>query len=112
MKRSRPTLSIEDQRGRHMKSLIFEWHLSDEEIADFLSEANPNWSRAVLVDMMNADFSATTNEVVARLRRNWEDDLLAFDGVYQYIVKISDALSDGMIERFPGEFAFKSTTTH
>ena len=66
-----------------MNSLIFEWHPSDEEIADFLNEANPNWSRAVLVDMMNADFSTTTSEVVARLSRDWEDDLLAFDAVYQ-----------------------------
>ena len=95
-----------------MKSLIFEWHLSGEETMDLLSKANPNWSRALLVDMMNAGFSTTTNEVVVGLSRNWEADLLAFDAVYQYIVKISDALSDGMIERVPQEFAFKSTTTH
>ena len=54
-----------------MKSLIFEWHLSDEEIADFLNKANPNWSRAVLVEMMNADVSTTTSEVVARLSGDW-----------------------------------------
>jgi hypothetical protein len=72
----------------------------------------PNWSRAVLVDMMSADFSTTTNEAVATLCRNWEDDLLAFDAVYQYMVKISDALSDGMVDRFPQEFASKSTTIH
>jgi hypothetical protein len=95
-----------------MKSLIFEWYLSGEEIADLLSKANPNCSRAVLVDMMSADFSTKTSEVVARLSSDWEDDLLAFDVAYQYIVKISDALSDGMIERFPQEFASKSTTTH
>ena len=47
-----------------MKSLIFEWHLSDEEIADFLNKANPHWSRAVLVDIMNADFSTATSEVL------------------------------------------------
>jgi hypothetical protein len=91
-----------------MKSLIFEWHLSGEEIADVLSKADPNWSRVVLVDMM----SATTNEVVARLSRNWEDDLLAFDAVYEYIAKVSDALSGGMIERFPQTFPSRVTTTH
>ena len=95
-----------------MKSLIVEWHLSDEEIADFLNNANPNWSRAVLVDVMNADFSTTTSEGAARLSRGWEDDLLAFEAVYQYIVKISDVLSDGTIERCPQELASKSMTTH
>ena len=92
-----------------MKSLIFEWHLSDEEIAAFLNGANPNWSRAVLVDM-DADFSTMTSEVVARLNRDWE--LLAFEAVYEYIVKISAALSGSRIERFPRDFASRSTTTH
>jgi hypothetical protein len=35
-----------------MKGLVFEWHRSGEEIADFLSKANPNWPRAILVNMI------------------------------------------------------------
>ena len=54
-----------------MKSLIVERHLSGQEVADLLSQASPNWSRAVLADMMKADFSATTYEVVASLSGNW-----------------------------------------
>jgi hypothetical protein len=91
-----------------MKSLIFEWHLSSEEFADFLSKADPNWSRVTLVDMT----SATIDDVVARLRGNWENELLAFDAVYKYVARISDALSGGTIERFPQQFPSRLTTAH
>src|SRR5690349_12912693 len=58
------------------------WHRNGEDIADFLSKANPNWPRATLVDMMNTHLSTTTNEVVARLTKNWDGDVKAYDAVY------------------------------
>jgi hypothetical protein len=42
---------------------------------DFLSKANPNWPRATLVDLMNTHFATTTGEVVARVNKNWDDDV-------------------------------------
>jgi hypothetical protein len=86
------------------------WHGNGEEIADFLSKANPNWPRATLVDMMNTHLSTTTSEVVARLTKNWDDDVRAFDAVYQHILMMSDALSDGIIKQFPQKFSSKTTT--
>lgn len=80
------------------------WHRNGEEIADFLSKANPHWPRATLVEMMNAHLSTTTNEVVARLTKNWEQDVRAFDEVYEHILKMADALSDGIIKQFPDKF--------
>jgi hypothetical protein len=88
------------------------WHRNGEEIADFLSKANANWPRAALVDMMNKHLSTTTSEVVARLNKNWDDDVRAFDAVYQHIVMMSDVLSDGIIKQFPQRFSPKLTTTH
>jgi len=80
------------------------WHSNAEDIADFLSKANPNWPRATLVAMMNTHLSTTTDEVVARLTKNWEQDVRAFDAVYQHILAMSDALSDGIIKQFPNKF--------
>lgn len=80
------------------------WHRNAEDIADFLSAANPNWPRATLVAMMNTHLSTTTDEVVARLTKNWEQDVRAFDAVYHHILGMSDALSDGIIKQFPGKF--------
>jgi hypothetical protein len=54
--------------------------------------------------MMNTHLSTTTNEVVARLTKNWEEDVRAFDAVYQHIMEMSDALSDGIVKQFPNQF--------
>jgi hypothetical protein len=84
------------------------WKKNATDIADFLSKANPNWPRATLVEMMNKHLSTTTDEVVARLTKNWDADVKAFDAVYSHILMMSDALSDGIVKQFPAKF---STTT-
>lgn len=81
------------------------WHRNGEDIADFLSQANPHWPRAALVEMMNTHLSTTTAEVVARLTKKWDDDVRAFDAVYDHILKMSDALADGIVKQFPAKFS-------
>jgi hypothetical protein len=80
------------------------WQQNATDIADFLSKANPNWARATLVDLMKMHLSTTTNEVVARLNKNWEADVRAFDEVYSHILKMSDALAEGIVKQFPDKF--------
>ena len=85
------------------------WKKNATDIADFLAKANPNWPRATLVDMMNKHLSTTTDEVVARLTKNWDADVKAFDAVYGHILMMSDALSDGIVKQFPAKFATSSS---
>jgi len=54
--------------------------------------------------MMKMHLSTTTNEVVARLKHDWEGDVRAFDAVYDHILMMSDALSDGIVKQFPDKF--------
>jgi hypothetical protein len=77
------------------------WHDNATAIADFLSKANPNWPRATLVEMMNEHLETTTKEVVARLQKNWDEDVKAYDAVYAHILEMSDALADGIAKQFP-----------
>jgi hypothetical protein len=81
------------------------WQQNALQIADFLSKANPNWPKATLTDMMKKHLSTTTNEVVARLNKNWEADVRAFDEVYEHILHMADALSDGIVKQFPSKFS-------
>ncbi len=87
------------------------WQQNAVQIADFLSKANPNWPRATLVDLMKMHLSTTTEEVVARLNKNWDADARAFDAVYDHILKMSDALADGIVKQFPGKFGAAPTAT-
>jgi hypothetical protein len=87
------------------------WHKNGEAIADFLSKANPNWPRATLADMMKKHLSTTTNEVIARLHKDWDADVRAYDAVYDHILQMSDALTDGIVKQFPDKFGAAATTT-
>lgn len=80
------------------------WKKNGDDIAGFLAKANPNWPRATLADMMNKHLATTTDEVVARLTKNWAADVKAYDAVYEHILMMSDALTDGIIKQFPDKF--------
>jgi hypothetical protein len=81
------------------------WQQNAMQIADFLSKANPNWPKDTLADLMKKHLSTTTNEVVARLNKDWDADVRAFDEVYEHILHMADALSDGIVKQFPNKFA-------
>lgn len=66
------------------------------------------WTRDYIiaaVDMMKKHLSTTTNEVVARLKKEWDADVRAFDEVYEHILHMSDALADGIVKQFPDKFS-------
>lgn len=81
-----------------------QWQQNAVDIAAFLSKANPNWPKETLVAMMKTHLSTTTAEVVARLKHDWEGDVRAYDAVYQHILMMADALSDGIVKQFPDKF--------
>ncbi len=87
------------------------WQQNGVAIADFLSKANPHWPRATLVDMMKMHLATTTNEVAARLNKNWDADVRAYDEVYRHILMMSDALSDGIVKQFPNKFGADVAST-
>ena len=80
------------------------WQQNAIDIATFLSKANPNWPKDALVNMMKMHLSTTTDEVVARLKHDYEADVRAYDAVYNHILMMADALSDGIVKQFPDKF--------
>ena len=91
-----------DQAGQ--KAANDKWQQNAVDIAAFLSKANPNWPNSVLVNMMKMHLATTTDEVVARLKHDWEGDVRAYDAVYNHILMMADALSDGIVKQFPEKF--------
>jgi len=88
------------------------WQQNADEISTFLSKANPTyWPKATVLDMMKRHLSTTTTEVVARLNKNWDEDVRAFDAVYVHILHMSDALADGIVKQFPEKFSGAAATT-
>jgi hypothetical protein len=81
------------------------WQQNGDAIAALLAKANPHLPRNVVADMMKKHLTTTTAEVVARLNKDWDGDVRAFDEVYNHILMMSDALADAIVKQFPQKFA-------
>lgn len=89
-----------------LTSAMARWQDNANDIADFLSAANPdNWPQDELRAMMRQHLDLTTAEVVARLHQDWSADVQAYDQVHEHILMLADALTDGIAAQFPDQFA-------
>ena len=77
------------------------WYKNADDIADFLSGANPNWSNSELKDMLHKHLDFVTAQVVARINKNWKADVEAYDKGEDHMIKFADVLSEGIIKQFP-----------
>jgi hypothetical protein len=81
------------------------WYANANQIAVFLSKANPhNWPLPMMRSMMKQHLALTTNEGVARLQGKWAADIAAYDQVHAEILHMSSMLSDGIIRQFSTRF--------
>ena len=81
------------------------WLANADQIADFLSTANPkSWPQAEMRSMMHEHLNLTTQEAVARLHADWTGDVKAYDAVHQQILKMADELTMGIVNQFPDKF--------
>ncbi len=81
------------------------WYANADEIATFLSTANPeNWPLDEMKAMMRSHLDLTLKEAAARLNGDFAGDIAAYDEVHVDILKMADMLSDGIINQFPKMF--------
>lgn len=81
------------------------WFKNADEIASFLSTANPkNWSLDDMKKMMHDHLNLTTQEAVARLKKDYKADIAAFDKTRAELLQMSDMIAAGIIKQFPDKF--------
>jgi hypothetical protein len=80
------------------------WYANADDISSFLSKANPNWGLQDMKTMMHDHLRLTTDEAVARIRKDYDADVKAYDSVHKEILEMSDMLSDGIVKQFPAKF--------
>lgn len=79
------------------------WQANGEDIATFLSGANPHWRKKDMQSMLRRHLELTTIEVVARLKKDWQADIRAYDDGHDHMLMFADALADGIAKQFPAK---------
>ncbi|OBZ10213.1 glycosyltransferase [Bacillus sp. FJAT-26390] len=80
------------------------WHKNGDDIAAFLSSANPNWTNKQLQEMFYVHLQLVTDTMMARLTKDWKADIVALDKGEDHMIMFADILSDGVIKQFPKQF--------
>jgi hypothetical protein len=80
------------------------WFANADEISAFLNKANSNWNLDEMKKMMHEHLKLTTDEAVARIKKDYDADIVAYDKVHNEILEMSDMLTDGIVKQFPEKF--------
>ncbi|MDQ0061763.1 hypothetical protein [Paenibacillus harenae] len=56
-----------------------QWYKNADDIAKFLSAANPIWSYKEIKDIMDGHLGLITEDVSARMNKDWNASITAFD---------------------------------
>lgn len=80
------------------------WHQNADQIADLLSQANPDWPREEMKSMMYEHLDLLKKEVGYHINQNIPEAISNFDRIEDQALKMADAMSSGIIKQFPDKF--------
>lgn len=80
------------------------WYQNADDLAAFLSSANPNWPRTALEGALHAHLQMVTDQVVATLHQDTAAAIAAYDLGADHMLMTADVLADGIVKQFPKRF--------
>ena len=82
------------------------WYDNGDQIAAFLSGANPkNWSLADMKSGMKMHLDTTLQEAQNRLDGKFAEDVKDYDRVKEHILALADTLTKGIVAQYPDRFS-------
>lgn len=91
-------------KEQSVKKLNKEWQRNADDIAKFLSDANPNWQFKAMQDMLYEHLKLINVIVVSCLKGDWEVDIAATDANEIHMIHLADILTEGIVKQFPEKF--------
>ena len=92
-------------RDKKVRQASRAWYANADEIAAFLSSADPDaWPLDRMEAMMKDHLDLTLAEATAQIEGRYRASIAAYDEVHDQILTMADMLSDGIIARFPDRF--------
>jgi hypothetical protein len=81
------------------------WYRNGDEIARFLSGANPRFLPLGRISaLMRGHLDQTLDEAAHRLAGDFAADIRDYDRIHRHILEMADAISDGIIKQFARRF--------
>jgi hypothetical protein len=87
-----------------VKQLNKEWYRNADEIAAFLSGANPYLKNEDLKNLLYMHLKFVTNDITASLAKDWNARIVAIDEGVTHIILMADTITAGVIKQFPDKF--------
>jgi len=84
-----------------VKQLNKEWYRNADEIAAFLSGANPYLKNEDLKNLLYIHLKFVTNDLTASLAKDWNARIVTID---EGVTQMADTISAGVIKQFPDKF--------
>ncbi len=81
-----------------------EWYRNADDLAAFLSGANPNLKNEDLKKLLYMHLELVTDDLLASLEKEWDARIVAIDEGVTHIILMADAISEGVLKQFPEKF--------
>lgn len=81
------------------------WYANSDDVADFLSAANPRWwPQADMRAAMRTHLDQTLAEAAHELAGDYAASVADYEEIHSHILAMADLLSAGIMRQFPGRF--------
>lgn len=81
-----------------------EWYSNADDIAAFLSGANPYLKNEDLKNLLYMHLNLVTNDLTASLVKDWNARIVSIDEGISHIILMADTISEGVVKQFPDKF--------
>lgn len=97
-------VALKNNDEKLAKELNNKWYKNADEMAIAFSSINPFYPREQLRQMLYKHLSLTTDEINARLKKDFSADIKAYDMVQKEILDMANFFSNGIVRQFPNLF--------
>lgn len=97
-------VALKNGNQKLASELNTKWYRNADDMADAFSSINPFYPKEKIRKMLYEHLKLTTDEVSARLKRDYRADIKAYDMVQKEILEMSNFFVDGIVKQFPDLF--------
>lgn len=90
--KSQNTEGVEEARKK--------WYENASEIAEFLSEINPHWSKSEWNKMLDEHLKMTEDEAVTRFQKQYRKNVAIYDDIEAQALIMADYMTKGILKQF------------